>query len=170
MFERKLKSFKKLTKFAQNMRFSRLRQVACKSPGPAARTLRRTLWKKFLSVFHDWKFHLRESRELCCKNLCVPLATRPSTHEQVANLSREKHEILNFEKYSKSFSRLKHLLANESLVSCEKSLCWTRNWACDWFYLRLSRQNRAIQFLKFLTIFAKTKYFPKTTKNSKIFL
>ena len=75
-----------------------------------------------------------------------------------------------FEKYSKSFSWLKHLLANESLVSCEKSLCWTRNWACDWFYLRLSRQNRAIQFLKFLTIFAKTKYFPKTTKHSKIFL
>ena len=125
MFEEKLKRFKKLTKFAQNTRFSRLRQVTCKSLGPATRTLRRKLWKKFLSffatessrvqvartsrqntwkrnlkkflsVFRDWKFHSRESRELSCENLCVPLAIGPSTREQVANLSREKHEILNF--------------------------------------------------------------------------
>ena len=37
--------------------------------------------KNFLSVFRDWKSHLRGSRELSRKNLCVPLATGPSTHE-----------------------------------------------------------------------------------------
>ena len=40
--------------------------------------------KKFLSVFRDWKSHLRGSRELSRENLCVPLATAPSTREQVA--------------------------------------------------------------------------------------
>ena len=40
--------------------------------------------KNLLSVFRNWKSHLRGSRELSCKNLCVPLATEPSTHEQVA--------------------------------------------------------------------------------------
>ena len=64
------------------------------------RTSRQNTWKrnlkKFLIVFRDWKFHSRESRELSRENLCVPLAIGPSTREQVANLSREKHEILNF--------------------------------------------------------------------------
>ena len=47
MFEEKLKRFKKLTKFAQNTRFSRLNQVACKLLGPAARTLEREISKNF---------------------------------------------------------------------------------------------------------------------------
>ena len=97
-----------------------------------ARTSRQNTKKKslenFLSVFRDWKFHSRESRELSRENLCVPLTTRPSTRKQVANLSHEKHESPNFEKYSKSFSQLKHLPANKSPVSREKSLWWTRNW------------------------------------------
>ena len=93
---RKTKKVQKLTHFVQNTRFSRLNQIACKSPGPTTRTLERKLLKNFLSVFRDWKFHSWKSHELSRKNLCVPLTTGPSTHKQVTNLSREKHEIPNF--------------------------------------------------------------------------
>ena len=58
-------------------------------------------FENFLSVFRDWKVYLRESCTVSRENLCVPLMTRPSTHEQVAILSREKHKNPNFEKYSK---------------------------------------------------------------------
>ena len=40
-------------------------------------------WKKFLSVFRDWKSHSRGSHELSRENLYVPPATGPSTSEQV---------------------------------------------------------------------------------------
>ena len=40
-------------------------------------------WKSLVSVFHNWKSHSRGSRELSHENLCVPLATGPSTREQV---------------------------------------------------------------------------------------
>ena len=42
------------------------------------------IWKNLLSVFRDWKSHSWGSRELSYENLCVPLATGPSTREQVA--------------------------------------------------------------------------------------
>ena len=96
-------------------------------------TKKKTL-ENFLSVFRDWMFHSRESRELSRENLCVPLATGSSTRDQVANLSSEKHENPNFEKYSKSFSWLKHLPTNKSLVSREMdsrlghAIGSTRNW------------------------------------------
>ena len=86
---------------------SRLSQVACKLLGPAARTLKNNL-KNFLSFFRDWKVYSRESREVSRENLCVPLATGPSTREQVATLSCKKHKNPNFEKYSKYFSQLGH--------------------------------------------------------------
>ena len=88
MFEGKLKRFKNWPILCKTRDF----RDWDKSPVPAIRTLKRKLWKKFLSVFHNWKFHSRESRELSRENLYVPLATGPSTGEQVANLSREKHE------------------------------------------------------------------------------
>ena len=150
------------------MRFSRLNQVACKLPGPATKTFERKLLKNFLSVFCDWKFHSWKSCELSCENLYVSFATRPSTREQVTNLSREKHEIQTFEKYSKSFSQLKHLPANESSVSREKSLWWTRDWGLVLPATKSPEQGNTV--FEFLTIFVKTKYFPKTTKHSKIFL
>ena len=57
----------------QNTRFSRLKWVANKLPGLAAKTLKDKIVKNFLSVFRDWKVYPRESRELSHENLCVPL-------------------------------------------------------------------------------------------------
>ena len=75
----------------QNTRFSRLKQVAIKSPRQAAKTLKDKIVKIFLSVFCGWKVYPRGSCELSRKNLCVPLATRPFTREQVAkNNSRAR--------------------------------------------------------------------------------
>ena len=82
-----------------------------------------------LSVFRDWKVYPRRSRELSCENLWVTLAIGPSTHEQVAKLSREKLQNSNFEKFSKSFSRLGYWLASKSRKISE----WARDWG-----LRLS--------------------------------
>ena len=64
----------KLTHFVQNTRFLRLRQVACKSPRPAARTLRRKLKKKKISkCFSRLEVPLaRESRTEPQKSLCTP--------------------------------------------------------------------------------------------------
>ena len=41
--------------------------------------------------------------------------------------------------------------------------------ACDLDDLRLSHQNKATLFLKFFSVFVKTKYFPKTLKNIFVF-
>ena len=48
--------------------------------------------KKFLSIFRNWKSHSRGSRELSHENLCVPLATGPSTREQVAKTDPQAHD------------------------------------------------------------------------------
>ena len=53
MFEGKLKKVQKLIHFVQNTQFSRLNQVMCKSPRPAAKKLERKLLKNFLSVFRE---------------------------------------------------------------------------------------------------------------------
>ena len=59
-------------------------------------------------------------------------------------------------------SRLDLPLKNKS----PKSTCKLATVACDLDDPRLSRQNRATLFLKFL-VFVKTKYFPKTPKTLK---
>ena len=71
----------------QNTHFSRLKWVANKSPGLAAKTLKDKIMKKFLSVFRDWKVYPRGSRELSRENLYVPLTTGPLTREQVAKIN-----------------------------------------------------------------------------------
>ena len=71
----------------QNTLFSRLKWVANKSPGLAAKTLKDKIVKNFLSVFRDWKVYPRGSHELSRKNLCVTLATGPFTHEQIAKIN-----------------------------------------------------------------------------------
>ena len=88
----------------QNMCFSRLNQVACKSPGQAAKHLRDKILKICLSIFRDWKFYPRGSRERSHENFCLTLATRASTCEQVASMSRKKLKNLDFEKFSKFFA------------------------------------------------------------------
>ena len=76
----------------QNMRFSRLKWVANKMPGQAAKTLKDKVLKNFLSVFCDWKVYPRGSRKLSRENLCVTLATGPSTCEQVAKIDTRAHD------------------------------------------------------------------------------
>ena len=51
--EGKLKNFEKLSLKMQNTRFSRLKWVANKSPGLAAKTLKDKSVKNFLIVFRD---------------------------------------------------------------------------------------------------------------------
>ena len=86
-FEGKTEKVLKTVFEMQNTRFSRLKQVAIKSPGQAAKTLKDKIVKIFLSVFCDWKVYPRGSRELSRENLFVPLATRPFTREQVAKIN-----------------------------------------------------------------------------------
>ena len=71
----------------QNTRFSRLKQVAIKSPRQAAKTLKDKIVKIFLSVFCNWKVYPRGSRELSHENLCVPLVTGPFTREQITKIN-----------------------------------------------------------------------------------
>ena len=119
-----LKLVLKKTLIVQNTRFSRLSQVACKSPGQVVRNLRRNFWKICLSVFHNWKFHPRGSRERSLENFCVTFTIGASAHKQVANLSREKPKNPNFEKFSKSFLGLGHWPASE----LRKPIAWARDW------------------------------------------
>ena len=81
----------KIDLYVQNTRFSRLNQVASKSPGLVARTLKTKILKNLSKCFSRLKvLPARESRGKPRKSLS-PLATGPSTREQVARLSREKH-------------------------------------------------------------------------------
>ena len=73
------------------MRFSQLSQVARKSPRPVTRSLKTKILKKFSKYFSQLEvLPARESQGKSQKSLS-PLATRPSTHKQVAKLSHEKH-------------------------------------------------------------------------------
>ena len=89
--EGKLKKFWKTVLKTPNTHFSRLKWVANKSSGLAAKTLEDKIVKKFLSVFRDWKVYLQESRDLNCENFCVTLTTRPFTREQVAKINTRAH-------------------------------------------------------------------------------
>ena len=53
------------------------------------------IWKICLSVFHDWKVYPGGSQEGSRETL-VNLTTGASTHEQVAQLSREKSKNPKF--------------------------------------------------------------------------
>ena len=79
-FEGKTEKVLKTVFETQNTRFLRLKQVA-RVTRQSTSSLK--IWKNLLSVFRDWKSHSQGSRKLSRENLCVPLATRPSTREQV---------------------------------------------------------------------------------------
>ena len=96
MFEGKLKRFKNWPILCKTRDFRDWIKSRSSHQGQPPEHLKENFWKNFLSVFRDWKFHSRESRELSHENLYVPLATGPSTREQITNLSREKHEKLDF--------------------------------------------------------------------------
>ena len=126
-----------------------------------ARTLKEK--KNFLSFFHDWKFYSRESREISRENLWVPLQQEPPPQISLQSKPRETLKTQNL----KNILNIFHDWDIDIPVSHEKSLCGLVTRACNWTNPRLSRQNKATQFLKILTIFAKTKYFPKTFKTLK---
>ena len=75
---------------AQNMQFSRLKWVVNKSPDQVAKNPWDKIWKIYLSIFRDWKVHLRGSCEGSRKTFWVHLVIGASTREQVAKLSHEK--------------------------------------------------------------------------------
>ena len=128
-----------------NTHFLQLSWVANKSPGLAAKTLKDKVVKNFLSVFHNWKVYPRGSCELSRENLCVILATGPSTREQVAKIDlrtrdwglwldllatkspkQGKNELLKF-------SNFKIKILSKIPKTLQKSFCaWiNKDWACE---------------------------------------
>ena len=107
-------------------------------------------WKICLSVFCDWKFHSRVSRNGSRQAFWVNLTTGASTRETVAKLSRDKPQNLGFWKISKSFPWLGAWLTRESRKLLSKLA--TEGARLDWL-ARVSRQYRVAQLLKFLTFF-----------------
>ena len=152
----------------QNTRFSRLKQVTCKLLGLAARTLERKILNKFSKCFSRLEVSLaRESRTEPQKSLCTfhdwtfhPCTSRQPELQKTCN-SKFLKNILNLFCDWSIYPLMSHQWVAKNL--CDGLVTGVYNW----FYPWLSRQNRAIQFMKFLTIFAKTKYFPKTTKTLK---
>ena len=96
MFEGKLKRFKNWPFLHKTRDFRYWIKSRISRQVQPPEHLKGKLLKNFLSVFREKKFHSGESRELSRINLWEPLATGPSIHEQVANLSREKHEKPDF--------------------------------------------------------------------------
>ena len=90
-FEGKPKRFKKLTYLCKARDFRNWVKSRTSRHGKSQDSLKLEFLKIFLCVFCDWKFYPRKSHKVSHENFCVTLATRPSTHEQVARLSREKH-------------------------------------------------------------------------------
>ena len=89
---------------------------------------RQKFWKIYLSVFHDWKFYPRESREVSRENLWVlSQLDLPPTNKSPDWVARNIKN-LNFEKYSKYFSRLGHWPTSEPW----KISVWARDWYMWW--------------------------------------
>ena len=87
----KLKKFKKLSLKRKIRIFHNWNKSPTSHQGKPPKHSKSKLWKKFLSVFCDWKVYPQESRKLSCENLCVPLATGPFTREQVTKINLRAH-------------------------------------------------------------------------------
>ena len=157
-FEGKLKSFKNWPICAKHTIFAT--ELSHKQ---VAKTLKTKILKNFPSVFRDWKFYPRGSRKVSPKisEYSSRLEPPPANKSPIWAARNIKTQIL------KNILSIFHDWDIDLSVSREKSLCGLATGACDWTNPRLSRQNRATLFLKILTIFAKTKYFPKTVKTLK---
>ena len=148
------KGLKKLTKFAQNTRFSRLNPVMCKLQDQPPEHLKEKSWK-ISNRFSRLEVPLtRESQTEPRKSLCTPWDW--TFHQQTS------HQPKPWKAWNSKYPPM-------SRQWVAKNLCdGLAVRACDWFYPWLSRQNRATSFFfEILTIFIKTKYFPKTTKNTQ---
>ena len=86
-----LKKFWKLSLKRKTCVFWDWSELPTSRQGKLPKHSKTKLWKKFLSVFCDWKVYPWESRELSHKNLCVPLATGPFTCEQVTKNNTQAH-------------------------------------------------------------------------------
>ena len=128
------------------------------------RHLRWNFKKICLSVFHDWKFHLRESCEESCENFCVTLAIGAFTRKQVASLGHEKPKNQEF---LKKFLSVFHDWDNDPPVSRENLLyeLATRDMRLDYPVTKSPEQGNTV--FENLTLFVKTKYLPKKLKTLK---
>ena len=117
---------------------------------PVARTLGRKLLKKFSKCFSRLEVPLtRESWTEPRKSLCTP---RDWTFHPWTSRQSEPRKTWN----SKILKNILNLFRDWSIYPpmshqwVARNLCYgLATGACDWFYPRLSRQNRATQFLNF---------------------
>ena len=138
-------------------------------PGPVAGTLKTKILKNFVSVFRDWKFYPQGSREVSREYFCVPPRLDLPPSKKSPDWAMRNIKNPNFEKYSKYFSRLGHWPASESW----KISVWARDWGMLLDQPTIESLKQGNTVFEILTIFVKTKYFPKkkkTLKHSKIIL
>ena len=84
---KKKKNLKKLSLKRKTRIFCDWSESPTSRHGKPPKHSKTKLWKNFLSVFCNWKVYPRGSRKQNHENLCVPLATRPFTREQVAKIN-----------------------------------------------------------------------------------
>ena len=124
---------------------------------------RQKFWKIYLSVFHDWKFYPRESREVSRENLWVlSQLDLPPVNKSLDWVARNIKNP-NFEKYSKYFSWLGHWPASEQ----RKISVWARDWDMRLDQPVTESQKQDNTIFEIFDIFVKTKDFQKTTKTLK---
>ena len=146
-------------------RFSWLKWVANKSQEQVAKNPCDKIWKKFLSVFRDWKVHPWGSCEGNLETFWVHLMIRASTCEQVARPSLEKSKNPNFWKIFLVFFTIGTLTHQRVVKTFYVS---SRLGHATSLTRKACHQNKVAQFLTFF----KTKYFPtkiKTLKNLFVF-
>ena len=128
MFEGKLKRFKNWPILCKTRDFRDWNNSRSCHQGQPPNTWKKT-FEKIFQVFFATGSSTRER----IANWIAKISVYPSRLDlPPANKSptwaAKSIKFQNFDKYSKSFTWLKHLPANESPLSREKSLLWTRNW------------------------------------------
>ena len=136
----------------------------CKLPMQVAKNPYETFWEICLTIFHDWKVHLRVShegnRETVWVNSRLELPLTNQSPIRVAKMLKTQ----NFENFLSIFCDWGY----DSPESCQELLSKLaiRSTQLDWL-VRVSRQNRVAKFLKFLNFFQNKNNFQKQLKHSK---